>query len=69
MEGRKVQRLFFALGPSTGSHNDRKTLIDLFMGLKRAFDPVEEEWEEWRMKALDTWKNGKLLQVLLRNHA
>ncbi|KAI0452019.1 hypothetical protein F5B21DRAFT_484857 [Xylaria acuta] len=55
-EGRKLQRLFFALGPDTGSHGDRKTLINLFMGLKRAFDPVKEEWEEWRTKALDRWK-------------
>ncbi|KAI0466872.1 hypothetical protein F4859DRAFT_507140 [Xylaria cf. heliscus] len=66
IEGRKVQRLLFALGPGTGSH-DRKTLIDLFMGLERAFDHAEEEWENWRMKALDRWKNDELLQALLQD--
>ncbi|KAI1097924.1 hypothetical protein F4804DRAFT_346769 [Jackrogersella minutella] len=50
-KGRKVQRFFFSLGAGSGAH-DQKTLIDLFMGLKRAFDPGEEEWEEWRTKAL-----------------
>lgn len=68
IEGRKVQRFFFALGPGSGSHNDRKTLIDLFMGLKRVFESEEEEWEEWSTKAMDKWKNDELLQVLLRSN-
>ncbi|KAI1378103.1 hypothetical protein F4677DRAFT_458802 [Hypoxylon crocopeplum] len=68
IEGRKVQRFFFALGAGSGSHNDRKTLIDLFMGLKRAFDSEEEEWEEWRAKALERWKDDELLQVLQRSN-
>ncbi|KAJ8125737.1 hypothetical protein O1611_g7900 [Lasiodiplodia mahajangana] len=67
MEGRKVQRFFFALGPGSGSHNDRKTLINLFNGLKRAFGSEEEEWEEWRTKALVEWNGDELLQVLLRS--
>lgn len=66
MEGRKVQRFFFALGAGSGSHINRKTLIDLFMGLRRAFDPEEEEWEEWRTKALEKWKSEELFQVLLQ---
>ncbi|KAI1740888.1 hypothetical protein F4680DRAFT_418047 [Xylaria scruposa] len=58
MEGRKVQRLFFALGPGTGSR-DPRTLIDLFMGLKRVFDHVEEEWDEKRLEALQKWKDDE----------
>ncbi|KAI0198917.1 hypothetical protein F4808DRAFT_434249 [Astrocystis sublimbata] len=68
VEGRRVQRLFFGLGAGTGSYGERKTLIDLFMGLKRAFDPGEEGWEEWRAKALDEWKDDELLQGLIQSH-
>ncbi|KAI1656725.1 hypothetical protein F4813DRAFT_397310 [Daldinia decipiens] len=68
VEGRKVQRFFFALGAGSGSHNDRATMIDLFMGLKRAFDSGEEESEEWRAKALVRWKDDELLQVLLQRY-
>jgi hypothetical protein len=37
-QGRKFQRLLFALGPGGASHENRKTFASLFMGLKRAFD-------------------------------
>ncbi|KAI1746918.1 hypothetical protein F4782DRAFT_552879 [Xylaria castorea] len=63
MQGRKVQRLSFALGPNTGFH-DRKALIDLFMGLKVAFDPVEEKWVEWRLEALEKWRGDELIPYL-----
>ncbi|KAI0097197.1 hypothetical protein GGR51DRAFT_484459 [Nemania sp. FL0031] len=66
--GRKVQRFFFALGPGGGSHDDRKTLIDLFKGLRQAFGSEEEDWEEWRTKALAKWKGDELLQALLRGN-
>ncbi|KAG6013426.1 hypothetical protein E4U54_006758 [Claviceps lovelessii] len=36
LDGRKVQRFLFALGPD-GSGQDAKTLLGLFTGLKRAF--------------------------------
>ncbi|KAI0848966.1 hypothetical protein F5Y00DRAFT_253168 [Daldinia vernicosa] len=68
LEGRKVQRFFFALGAGSGSHNDRTTMIDLFMGLKRAFNSGEEEWEEWRAKALVRWEEDELLQILLQRN-
>ncbi|KAI1426419.1 hypothetical protein F5Y12DRAFT_742148 [Xylaria sp. FL1777] len=68
VEGRKVHRFFFALGADSGFHDDKKTLIDLFIGLKRIFDSGEEGWEEWRAKALDKWKDDELLQVLLRSN-
>jgi len=64
IEGRKVQRFLFALGPDS-SFLDRKTFIDLFMGLKRAFDFGDEGWEQWKGKALEKWKGDKLLQALL----
>ncbi|KFH47531.1 hypothetical protein ACRE_015910 [Hapsidospora chrysogenum ATCC 11550] len=43
LDGRKVQRLFFALGPGGASHEDTKTFASLFMGLKRAFDLLGSE--------------------------
>ncbi|GAB0139166.1 hypothetical protein EsDP_00007379 [Epichloe bromicola] len=74
LDGRKVQRLLFALGPGGASHGNRKTLAGLFMGLKRAFDRhgfetdeqvVEDEWEDWKAKALENWKHEALLDVIL----
>ncbi|KAI0172481.1 hypothetical protein GGR52DRAFT_409180 [Hypoxylon sp. FL1284] len=67
IKGRKTQRFLFALGPGTGSHNDRKTFIDLFMGLRRAFNATEEDWEDWRTKSLEKWKSEELLKLLLRS--
>ncbi|OHE93877.1 hypothetical protein CORC01_10776 [Colletotrichum orchidophilum] len=65
--GRQVQRFFFALGPESPS--DRRTLLDLFEGLKAAFNfegETWEGWEKWKGKALRKWKNDELLQGLLR---
>lgn len=78
LEGRKVQRLLFAIGPSGSSHEDRRTFACLFMGLKRAFDlghaGVEEklgreveEWEVWKARALVKWEYDGLLQALLKS--
>ncbi|KAI0013634.1 hypothetical protein F4779DRAFT_562477 [Xylariaceae sp. FL0662B] len=64
-KGRKVQRFFFALSAASGCQNDHQTFVDLFMGLKRAFDSEEEGWEEWKAKALEKWKSDDLLQALL----
>jgi aminoglycoside phosphotransferase (APT) family kinase protein len=73
LNGRKVQRLLFALGPG-GAHEDRKTLASLFIGLKRAFDRhglkadeqgVEDEWRVWKAKALEDWKHEALLKVVV----
>jgi hypothetical protein len=36
MNGRKVQRFCFALGPGCVAHGDRETFMDLFAGLRRA---------------------------------
>lgn len=76
LNGRKVQRLLFALGPGGASHENRKTFACLFMGLKRAFacrhdigqekrGAEEEEWENWKANALEVWKNDVLLQTVL----
>ncbi|KAI8628610.1 hypothetical protein F5Y19DRAFT_464980 [Xylariaceae sp. FL1651] len=77
LDGRKVQRLLFALGPS-GASNNRKTVASLFMGLKQAFDPghggkdekparEEEGWEVWRARALVRWEHEDLLQAVLKS--
>jgi hypothetical protein len=76
LNGRKVQRLLFALSPAGASHENRKTFASLFMGLKRAFacrhdiskerrEKEEEEWENWKASALEIWKKDKLLQAVL----
>ncbi|KAK1657505.1 hypothetical protein BDP55DRAFT_685559 [Colletotrichum godetiae] len=65
--GRKVQRFFFALGPESPSN--RQSLLDLFVGLKTAFnfeDETWEGWEKWKSQALRKWENDELLQGLLR---
>ncbi|KAK3690233.1 hypothetical protein B0T22DRAFT_463215 [Podospora appendiculata] len=78
LDGRKVQRLFFALGPGGASYEDRRTFASLFMGLKQAFDPgysskeekrggEKEEWEAWRAIALMKWKHDSLLQAALKS--
>ncbi|KAG6131365.1 hypothetical protein E4U12_003777 [Claviceps purpurea] len=70
LHGRKVQRLLYSLGPGV-AYEDRKTLVSLFMGLKRAFDGhdckidgrgVEDEWEAWKAKALEDWKHEDLFK-------
>jgi hypothetical protein len=66
-EGRKMQRFFFALGAACDCQNDYQTFVNLFIGLKRAFDSEEAGWEEWKTKALEKWKSDSLLQDLLRS--
>jgi hypothetical protein len=66
IEGRKVQRFFFALGAASGCQKDQQTLVSLFLGLKRALDSEEEGWEEWKTKALEEWSGDKLLQGLVQ---
>jgi hypothetical protein len=63
-KGRKVQRFFYALGPE-GSFLDMETLPLLFAGLRRAFNLEDEEWETWKSKALNKWKDDSLLLRLL----
>lgn len=78
LDGRKVQRWLFALGPGGASHEDRRTFACLFMGLKQAFDlghggneekrgREEEEWEVWRARALVKCEHDGLLQAILKN--
>ncbi|KAJ5848179.1 hypothetical protein N7455_012136 [Penicillium solitum] len=64
VEGRKVQRFFFALGPES-SFLDMQTLPRLFAGPQRAFNFEDEDWEEWKSKALEKWKDDDLLLGLL----
>ena len=65
MNGRKVQRFFFGLGPES-SFVDTQTLSNLFMGLQKAFSCYEGGLESWRTKALEKWKDDGLLVNLLR---
>lgn len=64
-EGRKVQRFFFALG-SDISFLDKTTFTYLFAGLRRAFTSGDEGWEQWKSKALERWKDDKMLLGLLQ---
>jgi hypothetical protein len=79
LNGRRVQRLLFALGPGGASHQDKRTFASLFMGLKRAFDAEhgpkeeelgreEEEWEAWKASAVPRWEEDDLLQTFLRSN-
>ncbi|KAJ5101904.1 hypothetical protein NUU61_004126 [Penicillium alfredii] len=62
--GRKVQRLFFALGTES-SFLDMQTLSSLFAELRRAFDFEDMEWEVWKSKAFRKWReDGSLLGLL-----
>lgn len=64
-DGRRFQRFFFALGPSS-AFLERRAFIGLCSGLKRALDPKDEGgWEEWRAKALKMWEEDSLLQKAL----
>ncbi|TWU71219.1 hypothetical protein ED733_000610 [Metarhizium rileyi] len=74
LDGRKVQRLLFALGPGGTSHTNGRTFASLFTGLKQAFDGhgfktdrqgVEDSWEVWKAKALEDWKHENKLKVVL----
>ncbi|POR35275.1 Uncharacterized protein TPAR_04528 [Tolypocladium paradoxum] len=64
IDGRKIQRFFFALGPDS-SFLDRKTSIALFSGLRRAFGSGDEGWEQWKGNALEKWKSDESLRRLL----
>lgn len=64
IEGRKVQRFLFALGPDD-TFSDHKTSTDLFMGLQRVFDLDYEGWELWKCKALEKSKDDDLLPGVL----
>lgn len=56
LDGRKVQRLLFALGPSGASYEDRRTFACLFVGLKQAFDPGHGGKEKKREKEEEGWE-------------
>ncbi|OLN86781.1 hypothetical protein CCHL11_07885 [Colletotrichum chlorophyti] len=60
---RNAQRFLFALGPETPQH--KKLIIDLFTGLQQAFGFESEEWQVWKYKVLEKWKDDKLLRKLL----
>lgn len=51
MKVRKVQRFYFAFGPSGEAYGDRKTFMDLFAGLQDAFDFGDEEWRNGRQRS------------------
>ena len=52
MQGRNVQRFYFAVGPSSEAHGSRETFMDLFAGLRGAVGFEEEAWDGWRARAL-----------------
>lgn len=76
LQGRKVQRMLFALGLVGAAHQDKKTFASLFMGMKRAFGRdvddgsevlgnEEEEWKAWKADALWAWKDEAMLRAVL----
>ncbi len=64
LEGRKVQRFLFALGPEI-SFLDENVFVSLFEGLQAALHSKgREAWECWRTRALENWKNEEILLEL-----
>jgi hypothetical protein len=46
MQSRKIQRFYFAFGPDSGAHGDRKTFMDSFAGLRGVFESRNGAWNE-----------------------
>ncbi|KAK3380340.1 hypothetical protein B0T24DRAFT_190915 [Lasiosphaeria ovina] len=66
VQGRKVQRFFFAFGPGGGAHDSQKTFEDLFDGLRSAFAGKDRGgWDEWKAEALERYKGDARLRKLL----
>ena len=66
LEGRKNQRLGFALGPE-GSVSNQASFANLFTGLRKILDSSDDRtWQDWKESALKWWKFDKGLQILLR---
>lgn len=66
--GRKIQRFMFALGPEA-SYVDSVTFVPLFEGLRKAFKSSDkEEWQHWKNRALQRWKDDQFLRGLLKEH-
>ncbi|KAI0145289.1 hypothetical protein GGR57DRAFT_303906 [Xylariaceae sp. FL1272] len=68
MNGRKAQRFRFGLGVDSECWGNHAEFQTLFLGLRRAFGLGEENWEEWKVKALDKWKEDRGLQRLLQTN-
>ncbi|KAL1848335.1 hypothetical protein VTK73DRAFT_10143 [Phialemonium thermophilum] len=64
LHGRKIQRFLFCMGPDV-SVLDKKTFTDLFMGMERLFSSGKEAWEQWRIFALEKWKDDETLRILV----
>ncbi|CAL5869727.1 uncharacterized protein PFLUO_LOCUS3957 [Penicillium psychrofluorescens] len=65
INGRKVQRFFFGLGPES-SFLSMQELRDMFAGLQQAFDFNYEGWEQWKSRSVEKWKDDTLLLSLLK---
>lgn len=74
LDGRRVQRYMFALGPGGAFHEPKRTRGCLFWGFKRAFEglgavsdekSVDEEWNAWKANALENWKEEEMLKAVL----
>lgn len=64
IQGRKVQRFFFALGPE-GSFSNEKSFMILFTGLLKVFESSDQGWEQWKEGALQRWgSDGRLCTLL-----
>lgn len=66
VNGRAIQRLFFALGVESEEENP-KTFRALFKGLRGASGLEAMEWEDWKRDALSEWQSDVRLQRLLDN--
>jgi hypothetical protein len=66
VDGRKMQRFLFALGPdSSHADEDATVFAHLFAGLRDAFGDGDDDWQEWRRRAVEKWQDDELLLGLL----
>jgi len=65
INGRKVQRFFFGLGPDS-SFLSMQELRDMFAGLQQALGLNYEGWEQWKSRAVEKCKDDALLLSLLK---
>ncbi|KAF9885680.1 hypothetical protein FE257_012662 [Aspergillus nanangensis] len=64
IEGRKIQRFFFNLGPD-GSYSTLEKHQSLFKGLQQALYSQSDNWNTWKSRAIEKWKEDSLLLSLL----
>lgn len=66
IEGRKIQRVLFNLGPD-GSYSTLEKHQSLFEGLQQALHSHSDSWEVWKNRAINEWRDDPLLLSLLES--